>query len=306
MRPMPLDVLCIGHAAYDVSMFVDEFPVENSKRETRVLLQSGGGPAANAACLLSSWGSHCAFAGLVGDDDYGRRIRDEFETAGTDASLLELQPGYDTPLSFILVNQKNGSRTIVNRKAEMRSLNISAARLASLSPRMLVFDGHELPASLAALQAFPDAISILDAGSWREGTAKLAGLVDYLVTSEPFAMQAGGISDLGSEEARRACLRKLRERFDTITIVTLGENGLIADDGSGFRHFPAYPAKAVDTTAAGDIFHGALVFALAGKMAFDESLRFAAMAASLSVRVAGGRASIPPLNQVREALSHAG
>jgi len=303
---MSIDILCIGHAAYDVSMFVEEFPAENSKRETHALLQSGGGPAANAACLLSSWGSRCAFAGLVGDDDYGRRIREEFETAGTDISLLELQPGYDTPLSFILVNRKNGSRTIVNRKAQKRALDASAAKLATISPRMLVFDGHELPASLAALQAFPDAISILDAGSWREGTAKLAGLVDYLVTSEPFALHTGGVADLGSEEARRACVRELRGRFGAITIVTLGENGLIADDGSGFRHFPAYPAKAVDTTAAGDIFHGALVFAIASKMEFDESLRFAAMAASLSVRVAGGRASIPPLDQVREALNHAG
>jgi len=302
---MPIDALCIGHAAYDVSMFVEEYPAENSKRETQVLLQSGGGPAANAACLLSSWGRHCAFAGLVGDDDYGRRIREEFEAAGTDISLLELRPGYDTPLSFILVNQKNGSRTIVNRKARKLSLEVPAARLAALSPAMLVFDGHELPASLAALEAFPDTISILDAGSWREGTAKLAGLVDYLVTSESFAMRASGVADLGSDEAQRACIRELRDRFSAITIVTLGENGLIADDGTGFRHFPAYPAEAVDTTAAGDIFHGALVFAIASKMAFDESLRFAAMAASLSVRVAGGRPSIPPLDQVREALNHA-
>jgi sulfofructose kinase len=303
---MSIDVLCIGHAAYDVSMFVDEFPVENSKRETHALLQSGGGPAANAACLLSSWGSRCAFAGLVGDDDYGRRIREELESAGTDVSLLELQPGYDTPLSFILVNRKNGSRTIVNRKAGKRDFDASIAKLAPLSPTLLVFDGHELPASLTALKAFPDAISILDAGSWREGTAKLAGLVDYLVTSEPFAAHASGVADLGSDEARRACIRDLRDRFNAITIVTLGEHGLIADDGTGFRHIPAYPAKTVDTTAAGDIFHGALVFALADKMAFDESLRFAAMAASLSVRVAGGRASIPRLDQVREALNHAG
>ena len=171
---------------------------------------------------------------------------------------------------------------------------------------VLVFDGHELPAALAALEAFPNAISILDAGSWREGTAKLAELVDYLVTSEPFAMRASAVANLGSNEAQRDCVRELRDRFGAITIVTLGENGLVADDGSGFRHFPAYPAEAVDTTAAGDIFHGALVYAIASKIAFDESLRFAAMAASLSVRVAGGRGSIPTLDQVKEALRHAG
>ena len=74
---MQADVLCIGHAAYDVSLFVDGYPQENSKCETDELLEACGGPAANAAYLLSSWGMTCGFAGLVGDDVYGRRIRDE-------------------------------------------------------------------------------------------------------------------------------------------------------------------------------------------------------------------------------------
>ena len=303
---MSVDALCIGQAAYDVSWFVDGFPVENSKREAHALLQSGGGPAANAACLLSTWGMKCAFAGLIGADDYGQRVREEFEAADTDISLLESEPGSKTPLSFILVNQQTGSRTIVNRKAQSHALRLDLERARAMAPRLLVFDGHELPASLAALEAFPDAVSVLDAGSWREGTARLAGVVDYLVTSEPFALSAAECADLRSEDSQRACVRTLRERFGTRVVVTLGEHGLVADEGSGFRHVPAFPANAVDTTAAGDIFHGALVFAIGAKMAFEESLRFAAMAASLSVQVAGGRPSIPTLDCVKEALRNAG
>jgi sugar/nucleoside kinase (ribokinase family) len=97
----------------------------------------------------------------------------------------------------------------------------------------------------------------------------------------------------------------LREQYPTDVVVTLGEKGLIADDGTGFHHLAAYPAPAVDTTAAGDIFHGAFAFAIAQEMPLWESLRLAAMAASLSVRVAGGRKSIPSLAKVKEAL-HAG
>ena len=81
---------------------------------------------------------------------------------------------------------------------------------------------------------------------------------------------------------------------------------LNADDGSGFRHMPAFPALCVDTTGAGDIFHGAFAFAITRAMPFWESLRFASMAASLSVRVPGGRNSIPTLSQVEEALTHVG
>lgn len=303
---MPVDILCVGHAGLDICLLLDSFPVENSKYETDELLESGGGPAANAAYLLSLWGDRCVFAGLVGNDENGRRVREELAGAGADVSLLELRPNHATPLSIILVNKQNGSRTIVNRKLKADPLQCNEAALRSLTPKVLLFDGHELEASLAALRAFPEATSILDAGSWRGGTEKLAGLVDYLAASERFASQAGGPARLNDDNARRASVRHLRERFDTAVVITLGEQGLVADDGNGYFHLPAYPARAVDTTAAGDIFHGAFAHAVLHRMPFRESLQFASMAASLSVRKPGGRKSIPSLHQVKEALAHAG
>jgi sugar/nucleoside kinase (ribokinase family) len=300
---MPVDVLCIGHAAYDVSVFVDGYPLENSKSETFESLEACGGPAANAAYLLSSWGLNCAFAGLVGDDLYGHRIRSEFQAVGTDVSLMELRKDHATPLSMILINRQNGSRTIVNRKAKSAALVMEQNRLPALKPRVLLLDGHELDAALAALEVFPDAISILDAGSLREGTEGLAGRVDYLAASERFAVQTTGVHGLGDEASRRLCLQKLRERFATSTIITLGEAGLVMNDGQGFRHLPAFAAHAVDTTAAGDIFHGALAFCISEAMPLWESLRFASMAAALSVATPGGRSSVPPLHRVREALA---
>jgi len=301
---MPLDVLCIGHAACDVSLFVDQYPTENSKCETYESLEACGGPAANAAWLLSTWGLSTGFAGLVGDDVHGRCTHDEFTAAGTDVSLLELRPGHATPLSIILINRENGSRTIINRKVKGASFFLNAAALFPLKPRVLLFDGHELEASLTAMQAFPDAITILDAGSWREGTAVLAGKVHYLAASERFALQATGLKSLQHDADRRQCLVKLREQFSGKTIVTLGERGLIFDTGDGYNELAAFPAATVDTTAAGDIFHGAFAFAIAGGMPLLEALRFSSITASLSVRKAGGRSSIPTLAEVKEALAH--
>src|SRR5262249_52004128 len=147
------DVLCIGHAAYDLSVFMSGFPVENTKSETHSMLEAGGGPAANAAYLLSSWGMSCAFAGLLGDDHFGHRILTEFAACGTDVSLVEVRRGHATPLSFILVNVLNGSRTLINRKAKKGNLRLNGTVLAMMSPRVLLFDGHELEASLLALEA---------------------------------------------------------------------------------------------------------------------------------------------------------
>ena len=139
-----------------LSMFVEGFPAENSKSETHEWMESGGGPAANAAYLASAWGARSAFAGLVRGRHLRRRVRREFQSAGTDVSLLETRPGHATPVSMILINKQNGSRTIVNRKAPGAPFRPEAGALAAMKPTALLFDGHELEASCAALTAFPE------------------------------------------------------------------------------------------------------------------------------------------------------
>jgi sugar/nucleoside kinase (ribokinase family) len=299
-----VEALCIGHASFDLSVFLPGFPGENTKTETGQLLEAGGGPAANAAYLLSSWGVRCAFAGVVGDDTYGSRALDEFRAVGTDLSLTQIRTNDATPVSLILVNLKNGSRTLVNRKAAGAPLRIGKATLTALGPRFLLFDGHETKASLGALQALPDAISVLDAGSWREGTAVLAGKVDYLVASEKFALQACKMPSLENARAWRACIEFLRGRYGNHVVVTLGEHGAIAGDERGYYRVRACKSKPVDTTAAGDIFHGAFVYGLRQGMDFREILRFASMAGGLSVSRRGGRPSIPTLREVKTALAN--
>jgi sugar/nucleoside kinase (ribokinase family) len=303
---MPVDYLCVGHASYDLSLLLDEFPAENSKHETRQLLHAGGGPAANAAFLLSKWGERTAFAGCVGDDHYGHAILAEFQSVDTDTSLLELRPGHLTPVSVIMVNTRTASRTIVNRKAPAPPLQFDPVRLARMKPRVLLFDGHEPEASLAALSQFPNAISILDAGSLRDGTATLASRVAYLVTSERFATQITGISTPRDAITRAKCVSELHRKFPAPGIaVTFGEHGVMAGSAGSVVYLPAHPVRAVDTTAAGDIFHGAFAYAQGRGMTFLKALRFSAFTASLSVTRHGGRGAIPSLSEVQKGFADA-
>ena len=296
---MAIDVLCVGHAAFDTSLFLDGFPEENGKLEVADLLTSGGGPAANAACLLAHWGLATAFAGVVGDDVYGKLVLQDFRTWGVDPSLTESRPGHTTPFSTILVNTRNGSRTIINRKVDTPPLTLSSVALSNLSPRVLLADGHELAAAEAALQRFPDAFSILDAGSVRAGTLALAHRVDALVASERFARTATGFSGLQSETDLRECLLNLQEQFARpITVITLGERGLVADVGNGFYARAAETVAAVDTTAAGDMFHGAVAYGIVQGWTWPVILNVASRAAALSVTRRGGRQSIPTLAEV--------
>jgi sugar/nucleoside kinase (ribokinase family) len=297
-----MDALCVGHAAWDISLFVDEFPSENSKCEIHTMLEGGGGPAANAAFLLSRWGMPSAFAGSVGADAYGDRIAQEFAAAGTDITMLHRSATTPTPISVILVNERNGSRTIINRKAPRtgKPLRLTPRPAWPEPPRVLLFDGHELKASLEAMALFPQARTILDAGSLRDGTRELAGRVDYLVSSERFARQFSNATDLDT------ALGALYRCNGKPVVITCGERGVIYGTGERIERLQALPVEVRDTTGAGDIFHGAFVYGILKDFSLSDAVRLAITAASLSVSVCGGRPSIPSLKQVQERLCHAG
>jgi len=218
-----------------------------------------------------------------------------------DCRLVKQLPGHTTPVSFIISNRGTGSRTIINRKAPAEDLELPEEVLKGLQPELLLFDGHEPKASLQAIKAFPNAITVLDAGSLRDGTRRLAGQVQYLVGSERFAAQVTGQKDVAANW--KSCLERLRPFNQNVIVVTLGERGSIYDDGRQAGQIPALKVTARDTTAAGDIFHGAFAFALLRKMELRPALHFATVAAGLSVQQFGGRPSTPNLAAVKEAMA---
>ena len=301
-----MDVLCIGHAAWDLSVLLPSYPAENTKSETETLVECGGGPAANAAWLLSRWGLACALAASLGDDAYAERIVREMTDAGADVSLVRRSAEDVTPVSMIVVNHSNGNRTVINRKGARGGKPLTLAPPAwNPAPRVLLFDGHELEASLDAMRLFPEATTILDAGSLREGTRVLASRVDYLVSSERFACQSSELDELETPEKQRAAIAAIARPGGKPVVITLGERGLIFGDGEGIVHLPAFPARAVDTTGAGDVFHGAFAYGIAMGLPWPDVLRLASAAAALSVTVHGGRTSIPTFEQVQEMLRNA-
>lgn len=302
-----MDVLCVGHAAWDICLFVDGYPTENSKCEIHTMLECGGGPAANAAYLLAHWGVSCGIAAAIGADAYGDRIAAELLAMGADIALLDRQSTNGTPVSVILVNQQSGSRTIVNRKAlsQASELRLLPKTASCGSPRVLLFDGHELQASLEAMELFPDAKTILDAGSVRSGTRELAKRVDYLVSSERFACQMCGLPHLDSPENQVQAIATLYAYNGHPVVITLGERGMLRGTDRHMERLPAFKVDTVDTTAAGDIFHGAFAYGVVTGLSNDTTLKLAAAAAALSVTVRGSRTSIPSLIQVQEMLRHA-
>jgi sulfofructose kinase len=279
-----VDVLCVGHASYDLIFSVSQHPGPDEKVVADSLLSCGGGPAANAAVCVSKLGLTSAFAGYLGCDLYGDKHVQELNDYGVDTQLI-IRGTSPTPLSTILV-KPDGKRCLINYKGDTQALPVDALNLSDIPAKVVLFDGHEpfisLPLADKARQA--NIPTVLDAGSMHEGTLALMNQVDYLVCSEKFASQYAG------DEYK--ALSKLAELAPNV-VITLGEQGLIWQRGSEQGGLPAYPVTAIDTTGAGDAFHGAFAAALAADMHWQTLLRYASAAGALCCTQMGARLGLP-------------
>ena len=286
-----VDVLCAGFACYDLIFSVDRHPAADEKVFADRLLDCGGGPAANAAVAAAKLGVDCAFAGYLGDDPYGRKHIEELEQAGVLTDLI-VTGDAPTPLSAILV-KPDGLRTVVNYKGATVPIAPDAVDLDIFRPRVLLFDGHQphISAELidrARRQGIP---AVLDAGSLHTGTKLLAGLVDFVVASEKFARQFSGQEDVAvaAEQLHRPGLS---------VVVTQGADGLVWHTDTGAGHMAAFKVEAVDTTGAGDAFHGAFAAGLAIGLSWHLLLQYASATAALCCRKFGARPGMPTHEEV--------
>lgn len=288
-------VLCIGHAAYDITLLIDHFPVENSKVRTGEDVECGGGAAANAAYLLAKWGTNTSFVGAVGDDLYGKRVCEEFQRIGVNITYLEVTADFRTTTSYILANRSNGTRTIVVSRSKNRGAK--TPKLETVFDVILV-DGEELEISLDVLSKNKDAISVLDAGNLKENIVKLAYKVNYVVCSKDFAEEFTNmkINPL-DENSLYPVYDKLKQEFKNNVIITLGEHGSFTKFAD-YKLIPSIRVKAIDSTGAGDIYHGAFTYFLANGYSLLDSMWYANVAGGLSVTKVGGKQSMPELSEV--------
>jgi sulfofructose kinase len=281
---MNIDVLCVGHACYDLVFSVAIHPAENEKIFADSLLSCGGGPAANAAVMVAKLGYSAAFAGYLGRDGYGELHYQELLAQGINTQCLN-RGDLPTPLSTVIV-KPDGNRALINYKGDTKPLAAGSIDFSVLNPKVILFDGHEpfisVPLAEQARQA--GIATVLDAGSVHDGTLALMGLVDYLVCSEKFALQLKG-----DEQTALAYL----STFAPFVIITLGERGLIWQQGQESGALSALAIDAIDTTGAGDAFHGAFAAGIAAGLEWLTVLRYASVAGSLCCTKMGARLGLP-------------
>ncbi len=292
-----MKVLCIGHAAYDITTPVETFPKENTKNRVQERVECGGGPAGNAAYLLGKWGVDTYFAGIVGDDLYGQRIVEEYKKVGVHTDYLQVSKEHITASSYIIANRENGSRTIFTyRPSDMHMTDVDI----NIQPDVILVDGQEPAISKKMLTQYPNAISIIDAGRTKLEIRELCRMVNYVVCSKDFAEKISGLTIFDNDSLSYA-FRKLEEEFHTEIVITLEAAGCAYRTESGnVEIVPSLKVKAIDSTGAGDIFHGAFTYGIAQGWPMPKVLRFANLAGAMSVTRIGGRNSIFELEEMIE------
>lgn len=295
-----MSIFCIGQSAYDIITPVEEAIVENQKYRITEMFECGGGPALNAAFLCALWGADTCLISRIGQDEYGKRLRNIMENVGVRLEYLIEDDEIQTPYSFIYSNSKTGSRTLFNFPGKLKAVEYNYPKE---KVDVILSDGHEPDISLKAIKTYPGAVSVADAGTCREGTLAVAKESDYLVCSEDFARQyTGKALNLKNWTLCESVFQEVEQINQKQAVITLGAEGLLYKKNGIVTHMPAYPAAAVDTNGAGDVFHGAFAYGVWRGMELEEILKLSSMAAAISVQTYGAQSSIPRLESVCEKI----
>ena len=294
----PFDVVGVGYCAVDYLGIVPRFPEVDEKILMEEFTRQGGGITATAMATVGRLGGRASYIGKVGDDDFGRFIIAELEKDGVHTGSMVVQPGASSQFSFVVVDKPSGKRTIFWTHSDIRFEGSELRREDIVSGKVVHVDAHHPSAAIqAAAWANEAGIPVvMDAGSVREGSKELVERADCLIASSLFVRQFTGQDD--PETAARMMFNGRRR----ISVVTMGEKGSVYVTEEGLFHQPAFEVKVVDTTGAGDVFHGAFSFGLSKGWEFAEIIRFASAVAALKCTKLGGRAGIPTLKQTLDFL----
>jgi sulfofructose kinase len=290
------DIVGFGLNAVDHLCFVSEFPVPDTKPRVSSFMRSPGGQAASAMVLCSRLGLRTKYVGKVGGDEVGAFSLESIRAEGVDVRDVKAVPGVTNQLAMVIVDQGTGERTILWYRPEKIATTpseITAEKIAC--GRMLLIDGHDAPAAArAAAVAREKGIPVmLDAESVKKGTDEVVANTDILIASRDFPRAFTGASDL--EKAFDA-LRAAGPRVIGATLGSLGAIAMVAD-GSVVAS-PGYRVDVVDTTGAGDVFHGAFAYGFLEGWSVNRTLAFANAAAALNCASVGARGGPGGLSEI--------
>jgi len=294
-----VDLVGVGLNATDTLIGLPTYPPRGSKVEYRSANVLPGGQVATTVVACQHWGMSTRYVGILGDDAAAKLHREAFARAGVETELITV-PGGASPQSLILVDG-GGERTVLCRRDERVALKPGHLdRQWIENARSLHVDGYDTEAAtVAAGWAHAAGIPVIaDLDELYPGIDKLLQNVDYLIVSRDIPSRLMAESDL------EMALRQMQIRYGCrLTAATLGEEGVLAWNGTQLHHAPAFSVPVVDTTGAGDIFHAGFIYGLLQHWPLERQLDFACAAAAMNCMGIGARGGIETVEAIEEFMA---
>ncbi len=292
----PFDVVGFGLNAVDHLFIVPKYPQFGSKVDILQYDKLAGGQVATAVTFLSRLGLRTKYVGKVGSDDLGQLSLQSLRSEDVDISSVLVQEEAQNQYAFIIIDEKSGERTILWHRDPKLDFGESELKQDDIcAGRILHMDGCDSGALQAATWAQDEGIPVVcDLDKVVPDSKALIARVDFLITSANFPPDFTGIRD--SVES----LLALRRYCSGFLSATLGSQGAIAVVGDQCIRFPAFKVPAVDTTGAGDVFHGGFIYGLLQNWSLEKIMVFANAAAALNCTRLGARAGIRSLSEITQ------
>ena len=297
------DVLGIGLNATDTVILLDRFPAYAGKVPFTREFISVGGQVASAMVACARLGLRVKYIGTCGDDDRGQIQMQSLRDSGIDISDVQVKANCPNQTAYILIDKSTGERTVLWQRADCLSLSPDDIRPEMITQaRLLHIDGHDTAAvGKAAAIAKQHGIPVtVDVDTIYHGFEEVLPNVDYLITSSEFPTAWTGQAD-----PLKALATLQKEYGMRVAAMTLGAHGAIARVDNQYVYSPAYVVNCIDTTGAGDVFHGAFCYSVLAGLSMKESLELANALAALNCTALGARGRLATLAEARELMKKA-
>lgn len=297
------DVVGIGLNATDTLLLVQEFPPYAGKVPFDREMLSPGGQVATAMVSCARLGLRAKYIGTVGDDVRGDIQRQSLEGTGVDISSVIIRQNCPNQTAYIIIDERTGERTVLWQRAEGLKLLPGEIRDEDIiNARMLHIDGFDIDAAAhAAGIARQHGVPVsIDVDTVYPGFESVLKNVDYLVAGSGWPAKWTGESD-----PFRALMELQAEYGTRVVAMTLGDYGSLARNGGRWYYSPAFEVACLDTTGAGDVFHGGFCYAILEGMPLNQALEFANASAALNCMAIGARGNVTGRSEVDALIAKA-
>lgn len=295
-------ITVVGSSNTDMVIKADHLPGPGETILGGTFFMNPGGKGANQAVAAARLGGKVSFICKTGDDIFGRQSLQQLNEEGIDTSFIITDSVYPTGVALITVDKQAENCIVVasGANAALNPSDLTNARELILQSSIILMQ-LEIPlatvsytAAMAHEKNIPVVLNPAPACLLPD---ELLRNISILTPNKTEAVMLSGISIHDMDSAKKAA-QKIKDRGVRTVIITLGNNGALILDEDAFTHIPANSVTAVDTTAAGDTFNGALVVALSEGIDILQATAFAVKAATISVTRIGAQVSIPYKHEV--------